>query len=289
MSLTTKLKLNLQFFAEEAAGEAAEPSETGGMDSTGENVDSAADYQSEEEAEEEEEPQRDLNQEFEELIKGDFKDVFSDRTQKIINERFKKNGQQMNQLRGQLDAYNPVMDLLYNRYGVQAGDLNGLQDAILNDEAHLEREADMRGLTLEQMREFQRLEMQSKQFEQMQQQQWQQEQMQRQWYDWRQQEAVLQQQYPTFTLDEAYENQEFMSLVQSGVNLKTAYEVLNMDTIKANAAKEAEKKATQNIKNRQSRPGEAGASKNKPGQVAKPDYSKMSVDEMIAYGQQHLK
>lgn len=56
---------------------------------------------------------RDMDAEFETLIKGEFKDAFSKRTEKIVKARVKD----ASLLRETLSAQQPIMDMLQKRYG----------------------------------------------------------------------------------------------------------------------------------------------------------------------------
>ena len=57
--------------------------------------------------------------EFERLIKGEYKDLFDERTQKIINTRFKEN-KTLEEQANRAKALDPVLDLLSSKYGVDS-------------------------------------------------------------------------------------------------------------------------------------------------------------------------
>ena len=73
--------------------------------------------------------------EFEKLIKGDYKDVFTKRMQKVINERFGET----KDLKAQTEAAKPILEMLQQRYGVD--DISKLTKAIEEDNTYYEQEA----------------------------------------------------------------------------------------------------------------------------------------------------
>ena len=77
-----------------------------------------ADAAGQQEAQEAQEPgavartPEEKKQAFRELIRGEYKDQFTEESQRIINDRFKETGS----LRQQLQAYQPLLDLIASRY-----------------------------------------------------------------------------------------------------------------------------------------------------------------------------
>jgi regulator of replication initiation timing len=85
---------------------------------------------------------------------------------------------------------------------------------------------------------------------------------------WYKQADEMKPQYPDFNLDEWAGNSQFMQLLQSGIDVRTAYEVVNIDNIKANVAKTMEQNVYQNVRAKGQRPVE-NATKIVPGVVVK--------------------
>lgn len=75
--------------------------------------------------------------EFEKLIKGDYKDAFSRRVQNIINGRFKET----RTLQEQLQKSTPVFEILAQKYGIKADDIDGIVKALENDDESYREEA----------------------------------------------------------------------------------------------------------------------------------------------------
>ncbi len=94
---------------------------------------------------------------FDELIKGEYKDVFAERTQQIINARFKQT-KALEEQAERLKTLSPVLDMIASRYGVDASDAEALAKAIEEDDSYYEAEASEKGLTVEQLKHMKRME-----------------------------------------------------------------------------------------------------------------------------------
>ena len=65
--------------------------------------------------------------------------------------------------------------------------------------------------------------------------------------------------YPDFDFEQEIKNPEFVRLIKVGVNVKEAYEVVNIDSIIDKNSKNAEKKVVDSIRAKSSRPAENGS------------------------------
>ncbi|HZW97408.1 MAG TPA: hypothetical protein VFF56_01000, partial [Bacillota bacterium] len=133
-----KHKLNLRLFGETADGAEAAEAESAAIEAEQAEDDGQV-----------AEVQRDYEAEFEELIKGDFKDVFAKRTQKIIDKRFKS----AKKTEARLEKLNPLLEGLAKRYGVNSDDLDGLQKAFTDDEVYIEYKAMQEGKSTDDVRQ----------------------------------------------------------------------------------------------------------------------------------------
>lgn len=91
---------------------------------------------------------------FEELIKGEYKDLYDARMSDTIQKRLKSSKETV-------DKYNalaPTLDLLGRKYGVDASDINALNKAIEEDDSYYEDEALERGISVEQLKEIRKME-----------------------------------------------------------------------------------------------------------------------------------
>lgn len=205
----------------------------------------------------------------------EFKAEFDGEVQRIINKRFGET----KGLQEQLDAVSPVIDLLRDRYGVRDGDMDALMSAMEEDDSYWQDAADEQGMTVEQYKQFKRYERENAEMREQIRAAQQQEQADNQLRQWWQQGEELKRSYPSFDLQREAQNPEFLRLLQSGVPVDHAFQVIHMDEIMqgvaANTAKAAERQITANIRARGSRPAEAGAS-GKASFTVKNDVSKLS-------------
>ena len=203
----------------------------------------------------------DRRQRYRELVNSEeWKDLYTEDTQRIINQRFAET----RDLREQLDAVSPVIDILRDRYGVTDGDMDKLLAAMEDDDSYWQQAADENGMTVEQFKQFKRYERENAQLNAQLRQQHQQQQVNRQMQQWYTEGEALKQLYPSFDIQRESQNPQFLSLLRAGTPMKTAYEVIHMDEIKAgvaqSTAKAAEKQITSNIRARGQRPAETGSS-----------------------------
>lgn len=201
----------------------------------------------------------DRRQRYRELVNSEeYKDFYTEDTQRIINQRFAET----KDLREQLDAVSPVIDLLRQRYGIQDGDMDALMQAMDSDDGYWEEAADDAGMTVEQYKEFKRMERELEAANEQLRRQQGQAQANRQMQQWYTEGEALKQLYPSFDIQRESQNPNFLALLRAGTPMKTAYEVIHMDEIKAGVARStaqaAEQQITNNIRARGKRPAETG-------------------------------
>ncbi len=221
-----------------------------------------------------------LSAEFDALIKDKYKDEYDKRVQAAIKSRFKPNREQAEKAK-MADAVMPVLDKLALKYNLPAdATVEQIVSAVQSDNRMLEEAAAEQGLTLEQ---FQRLANAERQVARMQaadRQRMQQQQAEAQIQRWSAQAEDAKAVYPDFDLrtelDPAVSPetaQRFRQLLQSGVDVKTAFEVIHMNDLIGGAmqktAKVVQKKMSDDIRARGQRPQENGAAKNAPSTVKK--------------------
>lgn len=187
---------------------------------------------------------------FEALVSGEFKDLFTERTQAIIDRRFK----QVKQMEEQLGAARPVLDMLMQKYQIKDGGLEALARAVARD-----------GGNPGQMEAF----LQARQRKQG----WQA--MQGQLQDWYSQAGDLRTEYPGFQLDAECKDPRFVGMLRAGIPVRHAYEVLHLDDIKAGAARKMEKQVVDGIRAKGARPQENGMAA-QGGVLVKRDLSKLT-------------
>lgn len=217
--------------------------------------------------------------EYEKLIKGDYKDFYSEDIQRHINRRYAEN----QQLHQQIDAYRPLMDILAAKYGVGSDNVEQIIEAIDKDNAFFEEQAMKEGMSVDRYKEFMKLQAQNHQFEEAQRRAENLRQREQTYARWDRESAELAQKIPGFDLEaEIQGNQDFVRLLGSGCSVETAYTATHMDDIVssviAGTAKDTKKQIADSIRAGASRPVEAAAGSGRDGKT-KVDISSMSSEE----------
>lgn len=227
---------------------------------------------------------------FERLIKGDYKDEFDARTQKIIDTRFKDYKALESQAQT-LKNLDPVIDLLATKYGVDRNDLQALTKAMEDDKSYFEDEAIKRGMTVEQYKQIRAVERENLELRRAADARQRQEQADQIINLWNQQTEECRKFYPNFSLETEVTNpntgKRFEALIKSGVDVKTAYEVIHNDEIMTNAmsytAQKVQQMTVNDIKARGMRPAENGGggsaanmTKSDPSKFTRADREKLA-------------
>lgn len=202
----------------------------------------------------------DLDAEFEELIKGKFKDQYNKRTQDTIRQRLKG----AKETEERLTAMNPLMDMLSTRYGVKADDTEGLIKALQADDAFLEDAAAKEDMTPKQYREFLQLKGENARLKNESEERLKREQRDQQYAVWEQQAEQAKALYPNLDLNVESQNPQFRQLLFAGIDVGTAYMAIHKDDVMAGAmqyaANDVKQKLANNVAAGNRRPPENGAS-----------------------------
>ena len=220
--------------------------------------------------------QPDRNAEFERLIKGEYKDLYDARVQDTIQKRLKGSKETV-------DKYNalmPTLELLATKYGVKdASDIEALNKAIEEDDSFWQDEALERGVTVDQLKEIRKMERENADLKRQMQERQTRENADKLYAQWMQQEQDTKKVYPSFSLRAEMNNPDFVNLLRSNVNVKTAYEVIHKDEIIPAAmqftAQTVERKLANKIAANGARPTENGMS-SQGAAVVKSDVSQLS-------------
>lgn len=210
---------------------------------------------------------------FRALVDGEYKDQYTEDTQRIIDRRFRET----KNLETQLSQQKPILDMLMQRYKIADGDLGKLTQAIENDNAYWSQAAEEAGMSVEQYKQFQKLQRENAQLLQAQRRSQNQQAAQQQLQKWYQEAEAMKADYPDFDLGRESQDPQFLSMLRSGVPVKLAYEVLHMDEIKSTVAQttaqKTEKQVVEGIRAKGARPAENGTS-SQSGFVVKDDPAK---------------
>ena len=181
-----------------------------------------------------------------------------------------------------VDKYNaltPTIEILAKKYGVDAADVEALNKAIEEDDSYFEEEALEKGITVQQLKEIRKIERENADLKRQMDEQNRRENANRVYAQWMEQAEKAKEVYPSFDLRTEMQNPQFASLLRSGIDAKTAFEVVHKDEIipaaMQYAAKTAQQKAINNIVANGARPAENGNS-SQSATVVKSDVSQLS-------------
>ena len=197
---------------------------------------------------------------FQALVNGEYKDQYTEETQRIIDRRFRET----RNLEQQVARQQPVIDMLMQRYKIADGDMGKLAAAVENDNAYWSEAAEEAGMSVEQYKQFQRLQRENAALLQAQRARQNQQAAQQQLQKWYSEGEQVKAMYPDFDLGAEAKNPQFISMLKAGVPVQHAYEVIHMDEIKAgvaqSTARQTEKQVVDGIRAKGARPTENGTS-----------------------------
>nr|DAK73513.1 MAG TPA: hypothetical protein [Caudoviricetes sp.] len=280
-----RFKLNIQFFGEGAgtgasAGTGAEGSgaETGSIDlasqgsaNNGDNVDVT-----EPQGETAKTPQQ-RQEDFEALIRGEYREEFQKRTQRIIDKRFKQQGE----LENTLKSHDELLTVLAQKYGVDSRDAKAIMDAINKDDSFYEQEALDKGLSVKQLKEIKQLERDNASLRKAQEEAESKRHTDQIYSEWLNESEELKNKYglDSFNLESEIQNPEFIKLLAGGISLESAYKAIHFDDMvggaMAHTAATVKEKMANNIASRSGRPAENGVSSQSTSNF-KTDVNKMT-------------
>lgn len=270
------MTLNLQLFAE-GAGDGG----TGSEGTTGETGTAAVSQTQITDADGTTAQNIDREAEFEKLIKGEYKDLYDARMQDTIKNRLKGQKETVERY----EALAPTLETLAKKYGVDASDINALNKAIEEDDAYYEEEALEKGVTVEQLKQFKKMERENAELKKLRDEQNAKEAAEQKVAGWMKESKQVKAIYPQFDLKSEMQNPQFVDLLRvPGVNVRTAYELTHKDEIIAGAmqftAKTVEKKIADKIAANGARPTENGLN-SQSASLTKSDVSQLSKADIL--------
>lgn len=270
------MALNLQLFAE-GTGDGG----TGSEGATGETGTAAVSQTSITDADGTTATNVDREAKFEKLIKGEYKDLYDSRMQDTIQKRLKGQKETVEKY----EALAPTLETLAKKYGVDASDISALNKAIEEDDAYYEEEALEKGVTVEQLKQFKKMEKENAELKKMRDEQNAKEAAEKKVAGWLDESKQVKAIYPQFDLKSEMQNPKFVDLLRvPGVDVRTAYELIHKDEIIAGAmqftAKTVEKKIADKIAANGARPTENGLS-SQSASLSKSDVSQLSKADIL--------
>ncbi len=224
----------------------------------------------------------DIGAEFAELIGkgGKYHDIYGQKVSEAVQQRFKNQAD----LQAQVDSISDALSPLYLNYGLKAGDIEGLKNAIANDEDIYKAGAEKSGLSLEQYKENLRLRADAERGRQITEAYERQQQQNEMFAQWESEAAELQQAVPNFDLGmEIQQNEKFARLLDAGIGVYDAFMATHVNDIMRGYNGEAYRSATQNVVNtiqqRAARPQESGL-RHAPAIQRKSDPSSLTNEDM---------
>ena len=217
----------------------------------------------------------DPNAEFEKLIKGQYKQQYDQKVQDTIQKRLKGTRETVEKY----TALQPVLEILAKKHGVDAGDIDALTKAIEADDSYFEQEAMELGMSVKQLKELRAAQRENADLRRQIQERQKQENAEKIYSTWMQQAEETKKVYPGFDLRAELGNSKFLDLLNSNIDVRTAYEVLHKDDIipaaMQFAAKTVESKIASKIASGASRPAENGMNSGSAA-VVKSDVSQLT-------------
>lgn len=219
-------------------------------------------------------------------FKEDFKDEYNAEVQGLVKDRLKKSNERLNAAREFKSKSDKVFEALAVMYGLDASDYDGITRAVENDNSFYEEKAVAAGMDVNEYRKLQQMKRENEQLRQQNEDYVRQQQREQQYRTWIQQGQQTKEIYPNFDIDAESQNPDFMRLLNSGVDVKTAFEVVHKDEILTAgmryAANQTAAKMKQNAGANANRPTENGISEH-AASSATIDVSKLSNEQMEEY------
>ena len=195
---------------------------------------------------------------FQELVNGEYKDIYTEETQRMINRRFKETAN----LQARVDEMQPLVDMLMQRYDIKDGNVKSLMSAVENDDAYWSEAADEAGMTVDQYKKFQKLQRENEEFKRSENAKRGAQFVQAQTQKWFKEAEAVKAKFPNFDFKAELNNPAFISMLKSGTPVEHAYKVLHFDELVGNAVNVTAAKTQQavvaNVRARGARPQENG-------------------------------
>lgn len=222
-------------------------------------------------------PDRDT--EFDSLIKGDYKEQYEARVKQAIDKRFKR----AKEAEENYARVTPLLEKLATKYNKDVSDIEGILSASDEDDSYYEDAAYDAGMSVESFKAKLQEEREIASLRAFKQEQEQREQRAAQFNAWVQQAEQLKAIYPGFDLKAEFENpqtsRDFISMLQSGVPVQTAYQAVHFNDLVNQAAvqtaQDVKTKTVNSIRANGMRPVENGLSAQTPA-VQRTDINSLS-------------
>ena len=219
---------------------------------------------------------------FNDMINGDFRDLFDARMQKAIKERVGE----VKQLQQQLQQQNDVIGLVAKKYGISTDKMGDIREALESDDVFWEEAAADQGMTVDSYKKMVKLEAENEALHRAREEAERKNQKDAVFQKWDREAEELKRMYPQFDLQSEIQDKRFLDLMGAGIDMRTIYETLHHDEIlpalMQQTAKAATKQQAAAARSGQMRPAENGMSSRPAAQTVK-DPAKMTKEERQEY------
>ncbi len=220
---------------------------------------------------------------FDDYIK-EHKDEANEWFQKQFNRRHKD----YKQLQERSKNTDTILDMLATKYGLEdISDINAISEALQRDDFLYAQRAEENGRTIDEQREWDRMDRENRELRAERARQEQQVNMQRQVEKWDEEANNLKQIFPSFDIETELNNPEFANHLRNGMTVQSAFYAVHGEEIAAGAmeytARNVRQAAAQDFASRNNRPLEASIAGQAAAKTVGKDFSKMSLSELRAY------
>lgn len=219
--------------------------------------------------------------EFDKLVNSDkFKDIYTKRTQEMINRRFSEAKTQ----EAENEKLREIASMLNQRYGVtDDADFSKLRAAIESDDETWAAAAEEAGMTVEQYKKFDAIQKKADAYDEARRNDIRAQQQRQQAETWFNEAKELQTKFPKFDLQAELNDPNFRASIQAGVPMELAYKGKYFDQFMSEAtqatAAKTEKNLVDNIRAKGQRPAENGTASQSAAFVTKSDPSKLTLED----------
>ena len=275
MKTNNLLAIDLQLFADGGAEGASGAAAQGGSEAGGNQVATGDNQSAAGNVAEEGSASQDRATLFAQ-VKNDFKSEIDAEIQKAIRGRLKNSTEFKNKV-------NPIVSMLARKYDCEATDIDSIMKAMEDDDSYYSKAALERGMTVDQFRQFDKIERENAQFRLADQQRQEAADRLKARDNFTRQCDACRKTYPDFNIETESANPNFTKLIKAGFDVQEAYEFAHRHEIMKSGMQDAANKAAEQVSAavaaNNARPSENGIGSNTPV-VTTIDISKLSREQL---------
>lgn len=216
---------------------------------------------------------------FEALIKGEYKDIYGAKVESAVKGRLKG----AKQAEAKLGELTPLLTMLAEKYSVDPNDVKALSKAIEDDDTLYADEAMEKGVTVSELKAQKKMARENAMLRAEIEKRDARAKADEQYTLWANQAKDVKAIYEGFDIRTELQNPRFVDLLNAGIDMKTAFEVLHQDELVTGAmqaaAKAAASQAAKSAAANAARPVENGTSKRSAAHV-KSDVNTLGNDDI---------